>query len=66
MEMSYRALFDAAQEQHWKVEETKKGHFKLIPPTKGAKIVVVGSTESDHRSLKNTLSRMKKSGFQEK
>lgn len=65
MEMSQRAVLNAAREQGWVIEQTRGGHIRMIPPDRTKKIVVLGSTESDRRAMQNTLARLRKSGFKD-
>lgn len=50
-----------AEAQGWRVLHARK-HLKWFAPD-GRTMVVTGITESDHRALANTLSRMRRAGF---
>ncbi len=55
-------LCKAAKKQGWGVDKTTK-HIKLTPPGAG-EIVVIACTPSCPHAIKNTIARMRKSGFQ--
>lgn len=59
-----RKLVKALQEQGWRVEPTKKGHFLAYAPD-GVGLVTIPGTPSDSRSLRNTISDLRKHGFKE-
>ncbi len=56
-----KKIFAAAEEQGWRVGDTKDG-WQLFAPD-GENIVTVHGTPSDHRALANTVSRMRQYGF---
>jgi hypothetical protein len=58
-----RELLDAAEKQGWRVELTKKGHWRCYAPD-GINIVIVSGTPSDRRSLRNAIAQMRRYGFQ--
>lgn len=61
-----RDLFIEAVGQGWMVERTAKNHFKLIPPDVTKPIVLCAGTPRDReQALRNTLARMRASGFTE-
>ncbi len=39
------------------------GHYKVTPPDKTKPIVFMPSSPSDHRSITNIVSRLRRSGF---
>lgn len=53
----------AAEEQGWRVEETKSGHLRFIPADRSKPIVVASSTPSDARSVKNLRAQLRRSGL---
>jgi hypothetical protein len=61
--MNFRTIKAAAELQGFRVTQTGAGHWKFVPPQKGRMIVVTSGTPSDHRSLDNFLSRLRRSGF---
>jgi len=61
--MTLKRLLKAAKKQGFSARKTGSGHWLLTPPTKGLAMVTVASTASDHRSMRNTLALLKKSGF---
>ena len=57
----YESLFQVAERQGWRIETTKKNHFRLLCPSEcGQHIVIASSTPSDHRGLRNVRSQMRK------
>lgn len=48
------------EKQGWRIEDGR--HFKAFPPDKLLSMVVIPKTPSDNRSLKNTISELKKRG----
>lgn len=63
MALKLRKIRKRARNQGWTIEITGSGHLKWVPPKKSEDIVFSASTPSDHRALKNLLSRLKKSGL---
>lgn len=61
-----KALIKALEDQGWRVEQARSGHYKAFPPDKGQDMVTMPSTPSDHRSLKNTIRDLKHSGYKDK
>jgi hypothetical protein len=53
-------LIRKLQEQGWRIEEGK--HYKAFPPDTTKPMVVIPKTPSDHRSLKNTIAQLRRSG----
>jgi hypothetical protein len=58
-----RDIERAAREQGWRVELTTKGHVRYIPTDKSKKIVIHGGTPSDHRSTRNLIAALRRSGL---
>lgn len=56
-----KRLLEEADTQGWGQKRTKDGVQLLAPD--GVGIVTVHLTESDHRSINNTIGRMRKYGF---
>jgi predicted RNA binding protein YcfA (HicA-like mRNA interferase family) len=52
-----------ARRQGWKVERTRKSHWRFVPPEAGRRILVTSGTPSDHRTMANHLARMIREGF---
>jgi hypothetical protein len=48
--------------QGWRVVEVTNG-WMLYPPDQEQSPVLVHKTESDHRAIRNTISRMRQRGF---
>ncbi len=53
-------VLEAAQEQRWRIVETKNGAMLLAP--NGIGKVTIHATPSDHRALKNVISQMRREG----
>ena len=58
-----KELVDAAEDQGWKINKTKKNQYQFIPPDLNQEMVVLAGTASDVRALDNMISRLKRSGF---
>ena len=56
-------LVDAAEDQGWTVNITKKNQYQFIPADPNQKIVMAAGTASDIRAIDNVLARLKRSGF---
>lgn len=63
MVSDYKALAPALDQQNWTVEPTSNGHVKAYPPDKGRPIVCYSPSSRNARSFKNTVARLRKSGF---
>ncbi len=61
--MDIRKIEKAAREQGWRVERTKKGHWRFIPPDPNKKIVLGSGTPGDQRAIRNLLANLKREGF---
>jgi predicted RNA binding protein YcfA (HicA-like mRNA interferase family) len=57
-----RELAAEAARQGWRVED-KGSHFKMFSPD-GVTIVTLAKTPSDRRWRENTISKLRKGGFQ--
>lgn len=57
-----KKMLAEAERQGWRVKRTKRGHYMLFAPDGVGKVTFSG-TASDHRSLDNALSQMRKHGF---
>ena len=55
-------LIRSLRKQGWTVEQTRNNHWKATAPT-GGQPEYIASTPSDHRSLKNTVARLKRLGY---
>lgn len=58
-----KEILDAAEEQGWRVELQRSGHYKLYAPD-GENIVTTGSTPSASSSLRNLIGMMRRYGFE--
>ncbi len=61
MDKEVRELVDELRRQGWRVEVA--AHVQAYSPD-GVSIVTFASTPSDHRWKKNTISRLRRGGFQ--
>jgi hypothetical protein len=58
-----KELTDAAEEQGWTVNITKKNQYQFIPADPDQNMVMAAGTASDHRAFDNVIARLKRSGF---
>jgi hypothetical protein len=58
----FSALVKEAEGQGWRVQRTKKGHWRLLAPD-GVGIVIAAGTPSDRRGFDNTVASMRRYGF---
>ena len=61
--MNQKMLIRTARRQGWTVSTTRRGHLRWLPPNPDMPIVVGAGTPSDHRSQKNLLARLRRSGL---
>lgn len=59
-------LIEVLRGEGWRVEPTRNGHVRLIPPDTGQKIVHAPGTSSDHRGFANVLAQLRRSGYQDR
>ncbi len=57
------AVLREAENQGWRVELRRGGHYKLYPPGGRGIPITTGSTPSDRRALRNRIARMRRYGF---
>jgi len=55
-------MITTAWAQGWWCEKTGSGHVMCYPPDRG-RMVLVASTPSDHRTIPNTRSALRRSGL---
>lgn len=58
----FKAVVKAAEHQGWRVEQTKKKHWKFLPPS-GEGLVIYSGSSSDWRALRNFIAAMRRHGF---
>jgi len=58
----YPKVRKEAERQGWKVKSTRKGEMLLAPD--GVTSVMWHHTPSDHRALDNTVTKMRRAGFE--
>jgi hypothetical protein len=61
--MDLRDIIEAAEDQGFRVESSKKGHPIFYPPDKSKSPVVGSGTASDVRAIRNLLARLKAAGL---
>ena len=59
-----RKLVARLQDQGWRVDQLKSGHYRAYAPD-GEGTVHIPGTPSDHRSLRNTVAQLKRHGYKE-
>jgi predicted RNA binding protein YcfA (HicA-like mRNA interferase family) len=59
-----RELVRRAHKQGWSVERTRNGHLRFRPPT-GKGQAIVGTTPSDHRTIRNIRAHLRRLGLRE-
>jgi len=57
------AMVEAAWSAGWWAEKGQGGHVKCYPPDRTKAMVVVANTPSDHRTVPNTRSFLRRSGL---
>lgn len=60
----FQKLVNAALSQGWLVEQTKKNHWRFLPPDSKMTQVIAASTPSDSRWIKNLRSHLRQRGLQ--
>jgi hypothetical protein len=59
--ISLNEVLHAAEAQGCRIERGKNCHFKIYP--KRGPMIVASSTPSDHRSLRDTIARLRRAGI---
>jgi hypothetical protein len=62
LDSDQRHLVEVAVQAGWTVMATRR-HVRLIPSDPAQAIVVMGATPSDHRWLRNTRAKLRRSGL---
>jgi len=57
-----RKILKALEEQGFTVERTKGGHW-LVRNPEGRAVATIAGTTSDHRSMRNVLTYLRRAGF---
>lgn len=47
----------------WRVEQTRNGHWRFLPPDRTVQPCVVGGTPSDHRAWANFIACLRRKGL---
>lgn len=58
-----RDLHVVAATQGWTVKQLASGHWQWLPPDKSLSPVVQAHSPSDHRGVRNFLSRLRQRGL---
>lgn len=53
----------AAEQQGWRVEDTRGGHVKFLSPDRTKSPVIGPGTPSDHRAWLNFLAELRRAGL---
>lgn len=61
MDKELRDLVKALRAQGFEVEVTKKNHYLVRKD--GRRVATIAGTASDHRSMKNVRSHLRRAGF---
>lgn len=61
MTKDVRELVRKLEQQGWRIDTTGR-HVKCYPPDRSRQMVVLPSTPSDHRSLRNAVAMLRRSG----
>ena len=56
-------LAEIAREQGWRIERTRGGHWRFVPPDPTREIVVMSGTASDWRAVRNFRAALRRSGL---
>lgn len=59
-----RAIARAAEAQGWRVDRTKRGHWRFRPPDPSQGIVYHSGTPSDTRAVKNLIADLRRRGLE--
>lgn len=58
-----RKITRTARRQGWRVEHTRNGHWKFVPPNPRQRMLFTGGTPSDSRGRTNFLKELERSGL---
>lgn len=61
--MDIRKVVKEAKRQGWRVETTKSGHLKFLPPDRTKRACVFSGTPGDQRAIHNHIAAMRRQGF---
>ena len=59
----FRNIRDAAEEQGWVVEKTRKNHWRFVPPDREHSPVIFSGSPGDFRAFQNFISALRQRGF---
>jgi hypothetical protein len=63
LDSEFQEIQSLAIAQGWGVDRTTSLHWRFKPPVAQNAIVIFSGTSSDHRALKNFISKMRRSGL---
>jgi hypothetical protein len=61
--MDLRKIIEAAEDQGWRQERTKKGHLRLVPSDKSKDPSLFSGTPGDVRAIRNFLAHLRRNGL---
>lgn len=61
--MDIAKIVKAARQQGWDVDQTKKGHWRFVPPDPTKSQVIHSGTSGDVRSIHHTLANLRQRDF---
>lgn len=59
----FRRLVASCRQQGWRVERTRRLHWRFVPPRPDAQIVITAGTPSDRRALLNLRADLRRAGL---
>lgn len=57
-------IIEAAREQGWTVEPTRKSHVRFVPPEPDRSIVICSSTPRSPWAIRDAIRELKRSGLE--
>lgn len=59
-----RPIVKRARKQGWKVDVTRGGHVRFVPPPSGGSMVIASASASDSRAMKNLRAQLRRAGME--
>lgn len=63
MVVDLNKVIEAAKRQGWRVDRTKKQHWRFLSPDRNQPPIIFSGTPSDHRAIKNLVARLRRAGL---
>jgi len=63
METDFDKVLEKARDQGWRVDRTKKGHWRFLSPDRTQPPIYFSGTPSDHRSIRNLVAQLRRAGL---